>query len=108
MVNTMGLQVRKLVQAAALGDEDAFTELVARHHRDLLRVAYVICRDPALAEDSAQTAWAIARGGLGTDGLGHRVAPDERGQGSSPDPQLAGRRHRERGASDHAGAPADD
>ena len=32
----------------------------SRHHRDLLRVAYVICRDPALAEDSAQSAWAIA------------------------------------------------
>ena len=32
----------------------------ARHHRDLLRVAYVICRDPALAEYSAQAAWAIA------------------------------------------------
>jgi RNA polymerase sigma factor (sigma-70 family) len=26
----------------------------------LLRVAYVICRDSALAEDSAQAAWAIA------------------------------------------------
>jgi len=53
-------QVGELVQAAAIGDEAAFTELVARHHRDLLRVAYVICRDPALAEDSAQAAWAIA------------------------------------------------
>ena len=43
-----------------MGDEAAFTELVARHHRDLQRVAYVICRDPALAEDAAQAAWAIA------------------------------------------------
>ena len=60
MVGTVAIQVAELVQAAALGDEDAFTELVARHHRDLLRVAYVICRDTALAEDSAQTAWAIA------------------------------------------------
>ena len=56
----MAVQVAELVQAAATGDEAAFTELVARHHGDLLRVAYVICRDPSLAEDSAQAAWAIA------------------------------------------------
>jgi RNA polymerase sigma-70 factor (ECF subfamily) len=60
MVGAMEIQARELVRAAALGDEAAFTELVARHHHDLLRVAYVICRDRALAEDSAQAAWAIA------------------------------------------------
>src|SRR5262245_36184524 len=60
MVGTMAVQVAELVQAAATGDEEAFTELVSRHHQDLLRVAYVICRDPALAEDAAQAAWAIA------------------------------------------------
>ena len=49
-----------LVRAAMEGDEAAFTELVERHHRDLQRVAYVICRDPALAEDAAQAAWTIA------------------------------------------------
>lgn len=56
----MAVQVAELVEAAATGDEAAFTELVARHHQDMLRVAYVICRDPALAEDAAQSAWAIA------------------------------------------------
>ena len=56
----MAVQVAQLVQAAATGDEAAFTELVSRHHQDLLRVAYVICRDRALAEDAAQAAWAIA------------------------------------------------
>ncbi|HKB28396.1 MAG TPA: sigma-70 family RNA polymerase sigma factor [Candidatus Limnocylindrales bacterium] len=60
MVVAMEIQVGELVRAAALGDEAAFTQLVARHHRDLQRVAYVICRDRALAEDSAQAAWAIA------------------------------------------------
>jgi RNA polymerase sigma-70 factor (ECF subfamily) len=60
MVGAMEIQGGDLVRAAAMGDEAAFTELVARHHRDLLRVAYVICRDSALAEDSAQSAWAIA------------------------------------------------
>jgi RNA polymerase sigma-70 factor (ECF subfamily) len=65
MVGTMAVQVADLVQAAATGDEAAFTELVSRHHRDMLRVAYVICRDPALAEDAAQAAWAIAWRRLG-------------------------------------------
>jgi RNA polymerase sigma-70 factor (ECF subfamily) len=60
MVDTMAIQSAEIVRAAAMGDEAAFTELVARHHRDLLRVAYVVCRDSALAEDSAQAAWAIA------------------------------------------------
>ena len=60
MVIATEIQAGELVRAAALGDEAAFTELVVRHHRDLLRVAYVICRDAALAEDSAQATWAIA------------------------------------------------
>jgi len=60
MVHTMAIQGGDLVRAAAMGDEAAFTELVARHHRDLLRVAFVICRDAALAEDAAQATWAIA------------------------------------------------
>ena len=60
MVDTMAVQVADLVTAAATGDEAAFTELVARHHRDLLRVAYVVCRDASLAEDAAQSTWAIA------------------------------------------------
>jgi RNA polymerase sigma-70 factor (ECF subfamily) len=65
MVDAMEIQGGELVRAAVMGDEAAFAELVARHHRDLLRVAYVICRDPALAEDSAQAAWAIAWRRLG-------------------------------------------
>jgi RNA polymerase sigma-70 factor (ECF subfamily) len=60
MVSMMTVQVAELVHAAATGDEAAFTQLVSRHHQDMLRVAYVICRDPALAEDAAQAAWAIA------------------------------------------------
>ena len=60
MVGMTAVQVADLVQAASIGDESAFTELVSRHHQDMLRVAYVICREPALAEDAAQAAWAIA------------------------------------------------
>ncbi len=65
MVDAVAIQGGELVRAAAQGDAVAFTELVTRHHRDLLRVAYVICRDSALAEDSAQAAWAIAWRRLG-------------------------------------------
>jgi hypothetical protein len=39
MVGTVAAQVGELVQAAATGDEPAFTELVSRHHQDMLRVA---------------------------------------------------------------------
>ena len=65
MVDAVRIQGGDLVRAAVMGDEAAFTELVARHHRDLLRVAYVICRDRALAEDSAQAAWTTAWRRLG-------------------------------------------
>ncbi len=60
MVEAVRAQVGDLVRAAVTGDEAAFTELVARYHRDLLRVAYVVCRDRALAEDAAQAAWSAA------------------------------------------------
>ena len=60
MVHTMQAEAGDLVRAAVTGNEAAFTELVARHHRDLLRVAYVVCRDRALAEDAAQGAWSVA------------------------------------------------
>ena len=82
MVDAMAIQGGELVRAAAMGDETAFTELVARHHRDLLRVAYVICRDSSLAEDSAQAAWAIAWRRLGDVRDPARFAA-----GSSPSPR---------------------
>src|SRR6476619_2560695 len=60
MVDAMTIRSAELVRAAVDGDEVAFTEIVSRYHRDLQRVAYTICRDPALAEDAAQATWAIA------------------------------------------------
>lgn len=54
-----------LVRAAAAGDRGAFTELVATHHQDLLRLAMVITGDPELAEDAAQAAWQQAWRKLG-------------------------------------------
>jgi RNA polymerase sigma-70 factor (ECF subfamily) len=48
------------VERAIAGDEVAFARIVAAYHLDLVRVAFVICGDDALAEDAAQAAWWIA------------------------------------------------
>jgi RNA polymerase sigma factor (sigma-70 family) len=54
------------VERAVAGDELAFARIVDAYHRDLLRVAYVICGDEGLAEDAAQAAWWIAWRKLGS------------------------------------------
>jgi RNA polymerase sigma-70 factor, ECF subfamily len=48
------------VAMAAAGDEMAFARIVAAHHDDLTRVAYVVCRDADMAHDAVQQAWSIA------------------------------------------------
>jgi RNA polymerase sigma factor (sigma-70 family) len=47
-------------ELAAAGDEAAFTRLVAAHHADMTRLAYVVTGDLATANDAVQSAWAIA------------------------------------------------
>jgi len=49
-----------LVERAAAGDRVAFARLVAACHADLVRVAYVVSGDEQVAQDAAQSAWAIA------------------------------------------------
>jgi hypothetical protein len=67
MVGMAAVEVADIVQAAATGDESAFTELVTRHHQDMLRVAYVICREPALVESQVAGRWQhVAGHGAGT------------------------------------------
>ena len=51
---------RSDVELAAEGDQAAFARLVARHHPDMVRVAYVVTGDGQLAQDAAQSAWVIA------------------------------------------------
>lgn len=46
-----------VVARAAGGDEIAFARLVAAHHDDMARVAFVICGDPDLAQEAVQLAW---------------------------------------------------
>jgi DNA-directed RNA polymerase specialized sigma24 family protein len=49
-----------LVARAASGDEVAFARIVAAHHDDMARVAFVVCRDVQLAQEAASAAWPIA------------------------------------------------
>jgi RNA polymerase sigma-70 factor (ECF subfamily) len=49
-----------LVERAAAGDEMAFARIVAAHQDDLARVCFVVTRDPELAQDAVQEAWALA------------------------------------------------
>lgn len=53
-----------LVERARDGDRDAFGELVVRHQAMAFRVAYVLCRDAAEAEDAAQEGFAKAFGAI--------------------------------------------
>lgn len=53
------------VQLAADGDEYAFARIVAAHHDDMSRVAFVVCRDSDLAAEAVQEAWAVAWRQLG-------------------------------------------
>lgn len=50
----------ELLELAAAGDEAAFARIVGAYHLDMRRVAFVVCRDPELAEDACQQAWQIA------------------------------------------------
>ena len=55
------------VQLAAAGDAVAFARIVAAHHADMTRVAYVVAGgDQDLAADAVQAAWAIAWRKLGS------------------------------------------
>ncbi len=66
---------RSDVELAAEGDEVAFARLVAAHHADMARVAYMITGDGALAQDAVQSAWMIAWGKLGSIRDPLRVRP---------------------------------
>jgi RNA polymerase sigma-70 factor (ECF subfamily) len=49
-----------LIRAAVAGDEQAFAIIVDRHRVSMVRVAFVVCGDADLAEESVQAAWPIA------------------------------------------------
>jgi RNA polymerase sigma-70 factor (ECF subfamily) len=49
-----------IVARAASGDVDSLAAIVAVHHGDMSRIAYLITRDAELAQDAVQAAWPIA------------------------------------------------
>jgi DNA-directed RNA polymerase specialized sigma24 family protein len=49
-----------LIERAAAGDEMAFARIVAAHHEDMARIAYLVSGDLDVAADAEQAAWAIA------------------------------------------------
>ena len=58
--------LRAMVASAATGDEVAFARIVAAHHDDMARVAYVVCGDVEIAQDAVQAAWPKVWAKLGT------------------------------------------
>jgi DNA-directed RNA polymerase specialized sigma24 family protein len=51
---------RWIVEHAIAGDEVAFARIVAAHHDDMARIAYIVCGDLDIAEEAEQSAWAVA------------------------------------------------
>lgn len=49
-----------LVERAVRGDEAAFAEVVRLHHRDMVRVCFVVVGDMAIADEAVAAAWPIA------------------------------------------------
>lgn len=49
-----------MIERALAGDELAFARIVAAHHEEMARVAYLVTGSLDLAEDAAQAAWAVA------------------------------------------------
>lgn len=58
--------LESLVRLAVRGDEAAFARIVRRHHADMVRVAFVVCGDPDLAEEAVAAAWPLAWRKLGS------------------------------------------
>lgn len=56
-----------VVARAVTGDREAFARIVATHHVDMVRVAYVVAGgDQATADDAVQSAWVVAWRKLGS------------------------------------------
>ena len=49
-----------VLERAIAGDEVAFARIVAAHHDDMARIAYLVCGDLDIAEEAEQSAWAVA------------------------------------------------
>jgi RNA polymerase sigma-70 factor (ECF subfamily) len=57
---TADAAITSAFESARAGDELGFARLIDAYHADLIRVAFVVSRDPELAKDAVQSAWTIA------------------------------------------------
>lgn len=55
-----------MIAEAIAGDEVAFARIVAAHHEDMARIAYLVSGSLDAADDAVQAAWIIAWRRLGT------------------------------------------
>ena len=67
--------IRAAVARAATGDEVAFARIVAAHHDDMARVAFVVCGDVDIAQEAVQAAWQKAWAKLGSIRDADRLRP---------------------------------
>jgi len=74
MAGTAG-ELAAIVESAAGGDAVAFGRIVAAHDDELYRICVAVGRDPVIAADAVQSAWAIAWRKLGTLRQPERLRP---------------------------------
>ena len=86
--------IRAAVARAATGDEVAFARIVAAHHDDMARVAFVVCGDVDIAQEAVQAAWQKAWVKLGTIRAADRLRPWLVSVAANEAKQLARSRHR--------------
>lgn len=84
------------VADAVAGDAMAFARIVRAHHDDMARVCQVICGDPDLAQDAAQSAWPIVWRKLGSLRDPDKLRPWIVSVAANEARQLVRRRHRDR------------
>ena len=86
--------LRTAVARAATGDEVAFARIVAAHHDDMARVAFVVCGDVELAQEAVQAAWQKAWTKLGSIRDAARLRPWLVSIAANETRQLVRSRHR--------------
>jgi RNA polymerase sigma factor (sigma-70 family) len=86
--------LRSAVAKAAHGDDVAFARIVAAHHDDMARVAFVVCGDAELAQEAVQAAWQKAWAKLGSIRDADRLRPWLVSIAANEAKQLARSRHR--------------
>src|SRR4051812_32945651 len=85
-----------MVARAATGDSIAFARLVAAHHDDMARVAFVVCGEVELAQEAVQSAWTKAWDRLDSVRDPARIRPWLMSIAANEAKQLARKRSRRR------------